>query len=316
MSQHRIKNTMKLAQKSRAISNSASTGFGRFCSSTTSAPGGTFQITPNSTHFSAPPSTRHPHPKSLAPFYQRSTSTIFGTRTALQQSAGHSQYRSQSTMASATSFFDFEPKDKKGAPYPLTELKGKVVLVVNTASKCGFTPQFEGLEKLYKGMYPRSDCQYLCTCALTAHRVRSDLTSAALLELKPAHPDFEILGFPCNQFGSQDPGTDDEIQSFCQVNYGVSFPVLGKTEVNGDNTEPVWEWMKKSKPGIMGLQRVKWNFEKFLIGKDGKVVQRWASTNEILARFIHPWDNDSTASSILGIGLDAGITISRDLARA
>ncbi|KAI7524489.1 glutathione peroxidase 1, partial [Hortaea werneckii] len=142
------------------------------------------------------------------------------------------------------------PNDKKGQPYPLEDLKGKVVLVINTASKCGFTPQFEGLEKLYK-------------------------------ELKGQYPnDVEFLGFPCNQFGSQDPGSDDEIQNFCMVNYGVSFPVLGKTDVNGDKVEPVWEWMKKSKPGIMGLQRIKWNFEKFLIAKDGSVADRWASTTK------------------------------------
>ena len=96
--------------------------------------------------------------------------------------------------------------------------------------------------------------------------------------MKPKHPDFEIVGFPCNQFGGQDPGSNDEIQQFCQVNYGVSFPVLGKTEVNGDKVEPVYEWMKKSKPGLMGLTRIKWNFEKFLIGRDGQVKGRWAST--------------------------------------
>jgi glutathione peroxidase len=152
-------------------------------------------------------------------------------------------------MASATTFYDFKPKDKKGNAYNLADLKGKVVLVVNTASKCGFTPQFEGLEKLYQ-------------------------------ELKTTHPDFLILGFPCNQFGSQDPGTNDEIQTFCQVNYGVTFPVLGKVDVNGDKAEPLFEWMKSEKPGIMGLKRVKWNFEKFLIGRDGKVVQRWASTTK------------------------------------
>ena len=141
-------------------------------------------------------------------------------------------------MASATTFFDFKPKDKKGNEYSLAELKGKVVLVVNTASKCGFTPQFEGLEKLYK-------------------------------DLKTSHPDdFIILGFPCNQFGGQDPGSNDEIQEFCQLNYGVSFPVLGKIDVNGDNADPVFDWLKKEKPGLMGLKRIKWNFEKFLIGRD------------------------------------------------
>lgn len=150
-------------------------------------------------------------------------------------------------MSSATSFYEFKPVDKKGQVYPLSDLKGKVVLVVNTASKCGFTPQFEGLEKLYKS-------------------------------IKPDHPDFEIIGFPCNQFGGQDPDDNDAIQTFCQVNYGVTFPVLGKTEVNGDKAEPVWEWMKSQKSGLLGLKRVKWNFEKFLIGRDGQVKARWAST--------------------------------------
>ncbi|KAI5194491.1 glutathione peroxidase 1 [Aureobasidium subglaciale] len=158
--------------------------------------------------------------------------------------------RSSANMSSATSFHEFKPLDKRGQVYDLSQLKGKVVLVVNTASKCGFTPQFEGLEKLYK-------------------------------ELKAAHPnDVEFLGFPCNQFGSQDPGSNDTIQEFCQLNYGVSFPVLGKTDVNGDKAEPVFEWMKSEQPGLMGLKRVKWNFEKFLIGKDGKVKGRWASTTK------------------------------------
>jgi len=156
----------------------------------------------------------------------------------------HQQRR---TMASATSFFDFTPKDKKGTPYPLSQHTGKVILVVNTASKCGFTPQFTGLEALYK-------------------------------KISSKYPDqFVMLGFPCNQFNSQDPGSNDEIQEFCQVNYGVSFPVLGKTDVNGDKAEPVYEWMKSEKPGLLGLKRIKWNFEKFLIGRDGKVVQRWGS---------------------------------------
>jgi glutathione peroxidase-family protein len=99
-------------------------------------------------------------------------------------------------------------------------------------------------------------------------------------DLKQQHPDFIILGFPCNQFNNQDPGTNDEIQSFCQVNYGVTFPVLGKIDVNGDNADPAFEWLKHEKPGMMGLKRVKWNFEKFLVGRDGKVKQRWASTTK------------------------------------
>lgn len=176
-------------------------------------------------------------------------------------------------MSSATTFYNFEPvdsarpyysrtKERKGKkkltryqietgnPYPLTNVQGKVTLVVNTASKCGFTPQFQGLETLYKSV-------------------------------KAKHPeDFTILGFPCNQFGSQDPGSNDDIQSFCQVNYGVSFPVLGKLDVNGEQAAPVYSWLKEEKPGIMGLRRIKWNFEKFLISADGKVVGRWASTTK------------------------------------
>ncbi|KAJ5155767.1 hypothetical protein N7492_008570 [Penicillium capsulatum] len=150
-------------------------------------------------------------------------------------------------MSSATTFFDFEPADKKGEPFPLSSLQGKVVLVVNTASQCSFTPQFEGLETLYKS-------------------------------LKSRYPDdFTILGFPCNQFKNQDPGSNDDIQSFCQLNYGVTFPVLGKLDVNGDSTAPVFSWLKERAPGVMGLKRVKWNFEKFLVSADGKVVTRWST---------------------------------------
>lgn len=92
--------------------------------------------------------------------------------------------------------------------------------------------------------------------------------------------DFEILGFPCNQFNSQDPGSNDEIQEFCKLNYGVSFPVLGKVDVNGDTADPVYQWLKKEKSGLLGLARIKWNFEKFLVGRDGKVINRWASTTK------------------------------------
>lgn len=153
-------------------------------------------------------------------------------------------------MASASSFYDFQPLDKQGKPVSLADYKGKVVLVVNTASKCGFTPQYAGLEVLYQSV-------------------------------REKHGDnFEILGFPCNQFGSQEPGSDGEIQNFCQVNYGVSFPILQKIEVNGDKASPLYQWLKEEKPGLMGLKRIKWNFEKFLVGRDGKVKARWASTTK------------------------------------
>jgi len=151
-------------------------------------------------------------------------------------------------MASATSFYDFKPANKKGEPKPLSEYANKVVLIVNTASKCGFTPQYAGLEKLWKD-----------------------------IKTKPNGEDFVILGFPCNQFGGQEPGTNDDIQEFCQLNYGVSFPIMGKVDVNGDKAEPLFEWLKAEQPGLLGMKRVKWNFEKFLVGRDGKVKGRWAS---------------------------------------
>ncbi|POR36780.1 Glutathione peroxidase [Tolypocladium paradoxum] len=158
--------------------------------------------------------------------------------------------RTFATMSPATGFYDFKPLDKRGQEVPLADYKGKVVLVVNTASKCGFTPQYAGLEALYKG-------------------------------IKEKHPeDFVVLGFPCNQFGAQEPGTDDEIQNFCQINYGVSFPIMQKIDVNGDAASPLYQWLKEEKPGLMGLKRIKWNFEKFLVGRDGKVKGRWASTTK------------------------------------
>jgi glutathione peroxidase len=141
---------------------------------------------------------------------------------------------------------------EKGQPKSLDQYKGKVLLIVNTASKCGFTPQYTDLEKLYK-------------------------------KLSAEYPgEFEILGFPCNQFGNQEPAKDDDIQSFCQVNYGVTFQIFGKTKVNGDDADPLWTHIKNEKPGLMGLKRVKWNFEKFLVGRDGHVVDRWASTKKPL----------------------------------
>lgn len=139
---------------------------------------------------------------------------------------------------------------ERGQEVPLADYKGKVVLIVNTASKCGFTPQYEGLEKIYKS-------------------------------IKDKYPeDFTILAFPCNQFGGQEPASNDDIQNFCLVNYGVSFPIMQKIDVNGAKASPLFEWLKTEKPGLMGLKRVKWNFEKFLIGRDGTVKGRWASTTK------------------------------------
>ncbi|KXN72000.1 glutathione peroxidase [Conidiobolus coronatus NRRL 28638] len=144
-----------------------------------------------------------------------------------------------------SSVYDFKVKDKADQDHDLSQYKGKVILVVNTASKCGFTPQFDGLEKLYQKYKDRG---------------------------------FVILGFPCNQFGSQDPGSQDEIESFCKVNYGVTFPIMKKIEVNGDNTDPFWDYLKNEKSGLLGIKKIKWNFEKFLIDANGNIAERYAST--------------------------------------
>lgn len=141
-------------------------------------------------------------------------------------------------------FYDFAPLDSKGNPFPFSELKGKVVLIVNVASKCGFTPQYKDLEELNK---------------------------------KYKDKGLQIIGFPCNQFGGQEPGDANAIESFCSLNYGVGFPVLGKIDVNGDKADPVYEWLKSKKSGVFGLGRIKWNFEKFLIDQKGNVVQRYSS---------------------------------------
>lgn len=133
--------------------------------------------------------------------------------------------------------------------------QGKVVLVVNVASKCGFTPQYKGLEELYQKYRERG---------------------------------VAVLGFPCNQFGGQEPGENAEIQEFCQMNYGVTFPVFSKIEVNGDNTDPLYKWLKSSAPGVLGTEAIKWNFTKFLVGKTGTVISRHAPQEkpEELAKFI------------------------------
>lgn len=141
------------------------------------------------------------------------------------------------------SFFDYTVKDSKQTDYPLSQFKGKVVLVVNVASKCGFTPQYEGLEKLFK---------------------------------KYQEKGLVILGFPCNQFGFQEPGTDSDIQQFCSMTYNVTFPVLAKVDVNGSEAAPVYQHLKSESPGILGTEAIKWNFTKFLIDRNGKVVKRFA----------------------------------------
>lgn len=141
-----------------------------------------------------------------------------------------------------TTIADFKVEKPDGTPLDLSEKQGKVLLVVNVASKCGFTPQYEGLEALQR---------------------------------KYAEQGFEVLGFPCNQFGAQEPGNAEEIASFCKLTYDVTFPVLKKIDVNGERASPLYDWMKKEAPGLMGSRSVKWNFTKFLIDRNGKVVKRY-----------------------------------------
>ena len=143
----------------------------------------------------------------------------------------------------ATNLYDFDAVSIAGKPAQFAAQRGKVVLIVNTASACGFTPQFAGLETLWK-----------------------DYAAQGLV----------VVGFPSNEFGAQDPGSDGQIESFCQLNYGVSFPMMAKVQVNGGDAHPLWQWLKGEKPGLLGTQGIKWNFTKFLVGRDGQVVKRYA----------------------------------------
>lgn len=144
-------------------------------------------------------------------------------------------------------FHSFTVKSASGAEVPLENFKDNVVLVVNVASKCGYTNQYSGLEEMYE---------------------------------KYKAQGFTVLAFPCNQFGGQEPGKDEEIQEFCQLNYGVKFPVMAKVDVNGSNAAPVFQYLKESAPGILGTEMIKWNFTKFLVGRDGKVLKRYAPQDE------------------------------------
>ena len=143
--------------------------------------------------------------------------------------------------------YDFQARQINGQDIALSAFKGNVMLIVNTASQCGFTPQFGGLEELHKTYGGQG---------------------------------LVVLGFPCNQFGAQDPGQDSEISTFCQVNYGVSFPMMGKIDVNGPAAHPLYKWLSSEAPGLLGSKSIKWNFTKFLVGKDGQVIRRYAPTDK------------------------------------
>jgi glutathione peroxidase len=150
-------------------------------------------------------------------------------------------------MRRPTSIYDFSAESITGQRADLSTQRGKVLLIVNTASACGFTPQFAGLEKLWEEYRDRG---------------------------------LVVVGFPSNQFGAQDPGSNDEIASFCQLNYGVSFPMMAKVDVNGAKAHPLWQWLTAEAPGLLGSQSVKWNFTKLLVGRDGKVRGRYAPTDK------------------------------------
>ena len=145
-----------------------------------------------------------------------------------------------------TSICDFTAAQINGKPVDLKKFEGKAMLIVNTASACGFTPQFAGLEKLHQSYGPRG---------------------------------LVVLGFPCNQFGAQDPGSDGEIAAFCQVNYGVTFLMMSKIDVNGPKADPLYQWLATEAPGLLGTKAIKWNFTKFLVGRDGSVLKRYAPTD-------------------------------------
>lgn len=146
-------------------------------------------------------------------------------------------------MSEQKTVYSFQAKGLNGEEVPLQKFQGKALLIVNVASKCGFTPQYKGLEEIYR---------------------------------KYKDKGFEVLGFPCNQFGAQEPGDADEIKNFCSLTYDVSFPMFAKVDVNGDDAHPLYKFLKKEEKGILGTEAIKWNFTKFLVDKNGNVVDRFA----------------------------------------
>lgn len=151
------------------------------------------------------------------------------------------------TAQASSSIYDFSANSLEGQPVSLSTFKDKVLLIVNTASQCGFTPQYQGLQSIYNKFETQG---------------------------------FAVLGFPCNQFGQQEPGTATEIQSFCETRFGVTFPLFEKVDVNGSNAHPLFKYLTKSAPGIFGTEGIKWNFTKFLVDRSGKVVKRYPSTTK------------------------------------
>lgn len=145
------------------------------------------------------------------------------------------------------SVYDFKVQARDGSVVDLADYRGQVMVIVNTASKCGFTPQFAGLEELYQTYGDRG---------------------------------VTVMGFPCNQFANQDPGTNDEIAEFCQVNYGVTFPMMAKIDVNGSDADPLFVWLTQQAPGFLGSKKIKWNFTKFLVGPDGEVIKRYSPQDD------------------------------------
>ena len=141
------------------------------------------------------------------------------------------------------SIYDFDAQDIQGRPVRLADHQGRVLLIVNTASACGFTPQFKGLQALWERFEPQG---------------------------------LTVIGFPSNEFGGQDPGSNAEISSFCELNFGVNFPMMAKVQVNGAEAHPLWQFLKHEKPGLLGSEGIKWNFTKFLVGRDGRVLKRYA----------------------------------------